>query len=161
MVKKDDKICSIAFILFGIIGIIMCIVFELGVDIYGIILYVFFSIGVVAGVGFWIVCERQYVLVENRCIKLFSGRKQLKHLAFTDVQELIICQISFHGNKNQYIVFDDGTFFNKKITKKDLLARKTLLEASWIIIDYSDKRFQKLKKELSTCPIKILEPDEY
>lgn len=159
--SRNTIIASIAFVFWGIIGVVMCLVANMGSEVAAIILYVFFAVIAIIGIVLLVISQRQYVVIDNQMIKLYSGKRQTKCITFANVQQLIICQIFVYGNKNQYIVFDDGSFFNKKINKKKLMDKKTLIEESWILIDYSNKRLQQIQQVLPDCKVRILTPDEY
>ena len=48
---------------------------------------------------------------------------------------------------------------NKKRDKKDLYTKKTIEEDSWIAIEYTDKRFEKIRQVLPNCPTVIKEAE--
>ena len=91
----------------------------------------------------------------------YHVNKQRMLLKVADVKRLIIWQINFHGAKNEYIIFDDGTFQKADFANKKWRTRKSDTPKSWIAIEYSDKRFDEIRKILRNCPVDIIKPDQY
>ena len=156
---RNETLIAIMIILFGIGGIVLCINAKIGFDIYAIILYVFFSLIIISSVVLLIINNSKYIEIDETAVKFFIGRKRRKYIALKNIQRLIIVQFLFHGVKNHSIIFDDGTFYNKKRDKKDLYTKKTIEEESWIAIEYTDKRFEKIRQVLPNCPTVIKEAE--
>lgn len=102
-----------------------------------------------------------YIVIDDKTITLYRHKKPLKRINLGEIQSFVLGQYmgrvrgrhiqDKYMNGNIYIIINDGTFFNKKWTKREL--RKKILSDSegWIAIEYSAKRYAALKKLLPNC----------
>lgn len=160
-ILKNDRLIALSLSIIGI----CCIIF--GIDSYqyvkemGIILFVFSGALIVYSIVMLLSSFFNYIFIDNRKIKMYKSNKIKKSIDITDVKRLIIWQINFHGARNEYIIFDDGTFQKTDFANKKGRTRKSYTQESWIAIEYSNKRFDEIRKILQDCPIDVIKPDQY
>ena len=104
-----------------------------------------------------------YILIDDETITLYRGKKIVKQINIADIKSLVLGQYvgSMLGetnpdkftNSNKFIILNDGTFFNKKWTRRSFRKKKLSADESWIAIEFSAKRYAALKKLLPNCEI--------
>ena len=104
-----------------------------------------------------------YIVIDDETITLYRHKKPLKRINLGEIQSFVLGQYmgrvrgrhiqDKYMNGNIYIIINDGTFFNKKWTKREL--RKKILSESegWIAIEYSANRYAKIKQLLPNCEV--------
>ena len=144
------------------------------------IIIVYFDVDrVTFGVSIWILCFSglaficvviryiqyllYYIKIDCETITLYCGKKIVKQINIADIKSLVLGQYvgSMLGetnpdkftNSNKFIILNDGTFFNKKWTRRSFRKKKLSADESWIAIEFSAKRYAALKKLLPNCEI--------
>lgn len=104
-----------------------------------------------------------YIVIDEEVVTFYRRKKPLKRINLGEIQSFVLGQYmgrvrgrhiqDKYMNGNIYIIINDGTFFNKKWTKREF--RKNILRNSegWIAIEYSAKRYAALKKLLPNCEV--------
>lgn len=160
-ISRNAKILAFAFCILGICCIVMEIWIYQDTNELSVVLSVFGGALIVYGIVLAILSIVNYVYIDNKKIALYYRNKLKNSIAIADVKRLLIWQINFHGAKNDCIIFDDGTFRIADFANNRTRSRKKTAEESWIVIEYSDRRFEEIKKVLKDCPIEIIKPDQY
>lgn len=130
-----DIVTTIMFCLLGISGLVLWI--------YGILQYIYCT-----------------VVFTNKRIFVEEWGKQIKSVDLKDIKRIIVYTITRGGKVREAIIIDDGTF----LIYKDIyypLTKNSKYQESWIVIQYTRNRLQKIKETLPNCPVEEINGSEW